>query len=159
MARVVKMRRFGAVLRKRIEADVGKARRAAFETLKRAEFAATEETLAQGAFDLGHYNQGWAVVVIQGGFQLHNAAPHAAIIEFGRRPGRPGPPLAPIREWVQRQLVGNGVIAAKEADSVAFLIRRKIHRDGTAPRPIFRTVVEHLPEWFAAELRRRLKTR
>lgn len=159
MARVVRMRRFGEVLRQRISADADKARRAAFETMKRAEFEAVEETLRQGVFDIGHYHNAWTVIPIPNGWQVRNTAPYASVIEFGRRPGRPGPPIAPIREWVKRQLVGNGVIPAKDADRVAFLVRRKLHEKGTEPKPIFRTVATRLPEWFKEELRKRLKTR
>lgn len=159
MARVVQMRRFGAVLRKRIEADEARARRAAFETLNQALEAAVDETDRQGVVDVGAYKLGWTVIPIPNGFQLRNVAPHAAIIEFGRRPGRPGPPIAPIREWVRRQLVGNGVIPAAEADQVAYAVRAKIHREGTKPRPVFRAVAQRLPEWFEAKLRLRLKTR
>lgn len=62
------------------------------------------------------------------------AQPYAAVMELGRRPGKPGPPLAPIKEWVRRKLGLQG----KELDSAAFLIRRKIHVKGIEPRHFFK---------------------
>ena len=58
---------------------------------------------------------------------------YALVMELGRRPNKPGPPLAPIRRWVERQLGKSG----KEAKQIAFLVRRKIHRKGIAARKFF----------------------
>ena len=59
---------------------------------------------------------------------------YGAVMELGRKPGAPGPPLAPIKEWVRRKLGLQG----KELDSAAFLIRRKIHVKGIEPRHFFK---------------------
>ena len=66
------------------------------------------------------------------------AKPYAPTMELGRRPGKPGPPLAPIKAWAMRKLGLSG----KELDRAAFLIRRKIHVKGTAPRHFFKRARE-----------------
>lgn len=85
-----------------------------------------------------------------------NPLPYIATLEFGRRPGQPGPPLAPIRRWVELKvrrgaMTVKGVaprskgkphsLNARERASigrVAWLVRRKIHLRGTKGRFMFR---------------------
>lgn len=59
---------------------------------------------------------------------LGSPFPYVLPIEYGRTPGAPGPPFAPIHRWVQRVLRLRG----KEAIGVAWFIRQKIHDEGFA---------------------------
>jgi len=54
---------------------------------------------------------------------------YAIYVHEGTRPH--WPPVKPIRKWVIKKLG----IKGKEVDSVTFLVRRKIGRSGTEPRP------------------------
>ena len=64
---------------------------------------------------------------------------YAPIVEAGRRPGR-RPPLEPIRLWVVRKL-GVSVVGASR---VAFLVARKIGRQGTAGAHMFERAAQAL---------------
>jgi hypothetical protein len=57
--------------------------------------------------------------------------PAAAFVELGTRPHMP--PIAPIQRWVQDRL---GLTGA-EGKRVAWLVARKIARQGTKPQKIF----------------------
>ena len=60
-----------------------------------------------GAVDQGLFKQSWTHAVGKDkSAELRNDAPYAGIIERGRRPGRPGPPLLPIVGWVKRKFGG-----------------------------------------------------
>lgn len=58
-------------------------------------------------------------------------------IEYGRKPGK-WPPVSAIRKWIEVKPVipraYNGKVPT--IDQLAFLIGRKIYRDGIAPRPL-----------------------
>ena len=56
------------------------------------------------AVHLGAFKLGWRVVEGPDGADVVNDVLYAGVIELGRRPGRPGPPLEPIVEWVRRKL-------------------------------------------------------
>lgn len=117
---------------------------------------AVATTNTENLVDLGTYKRGFRVVMASGparGAQLRNDTPYAAVIEYGRRPNRPGPPLAPIRAWVERKL---GLTGA-EADRAAYLIRWAIHHRGTRPRWVMKRTYERMKLWFKAEAERRLK--
>lgn len=57
---------------------------------------------------------------------------YAPIVEVGRRPGK-RPPVAPISLWVLRKLH----VASGQASRVAFLVSRKIGREGTTGAHMF----------------------
>ncbi|CAN0449765.1 unnamed protein product, partial [Ectocarpus fasciculatus] len=69
---------------------------------------------------------GWHSRRITGGAEIGNEAPHADAIEYGRRPFRPGPPIAPIRRWVERKIQP----PPEQLEHVAWLVQRSIHRRG-----------------------------
>lgn len=60
---------------------------------------------------------------------------YAAAVELGTKPHFP--PLAPLRDWVQRKL---GVDASR-SESVAFLVARKIAKRGTKAAKMFATAL------------------
>jgi hypothetical protein len=59
--------------------------------------------------DRGTYRRSFQVDDIPGGSVLYNFAPHAAIIEEGRRPGARMPPVGAIYDWVKRKRIGNAI--------------------------------------------------
>ena len=75
------------------------------------------------------------------------ANPYAVPVEMGTRPHFP--PLAPIREWVEARLG----VSADEVDSVAFLIARKISREGTQGQFMFRNAFQRLTPNIEATMR------
>lgn len=65
---------------------------------------ALQGTNKAGAVHLGAFKLGWRVAETADGADVVNDVLYAGVIELGRRPGRPGPPLEPIVEWVRRKL-------------------------------------------------------
>lgn len=141
---------------------------ATYEVAYRGLADAVATTNAEGLVDLGAYKHGFRVVqqstrITNSGFrdrrfkvrqpaELRNDTPYAPTIEWGRRPNRPGPPLAPIRAWVERKL---GLIG-DEADRAAFAIRRHLHLHGSPPRLIMYRTFQKMGPWMKAEAERRL---
>lgn len=72
-------------------------------------------------------------------------------IEYGRKPGK-FPPIDKIREWVEiKPLIPRPMANGKlpTLQQLAFLIGRKIAREGIAPEPILHdTVVELNQKWL-----------
>lgn len=97
---------FEVYLRERLRADTALVRRAALDAANRGVGAAVAATDKAGSVDLGGFKAAWKAEPLPDGAMLLNDAPYAAVIEHGRRPGRPGPPLAPIVAWVSRKLRG-----------------------------------------------------
>lgn len=58
---------------------------------------------------------------------------YAAPVELGTKPHFP--PIAPLRDWVEKKLG----LSKSESRSVAFLIARKIAKKGTKPQKSFET--------------------
>ena len=112
-------------------------------------------TNADGLVYLGAYKRGFKVVPPVGdrGAVLRNDTPYAAVTEWGRRPMRPGPPVAPIREWVRLKLGLSG----DELERATFLIRRHIHIHGSRPHLIMHRTYLQMKGWFKAEAERRLR--
>ena len=98
---------FEALLLRQLQEDTETARLVALETAQRALHRAVKGTNEAGAVDRGQFKRSWIAARTFDGAELRNDAPYAGVIEYGRRPGKPGPPLAPIYEWVQRKLRGN----------------------------------------------------
>jgi hypothetical protein len=71
---------------------------------------------------------------------------HVAVINDGRRPGQRPPPAAALELWVRRKIVyskrtgprgGRRKLTTSEARGIAFLIARKIGREGMEGRHFF----------------------
>ena len=58
---------------------------------------------AQRAVDTGRAKSSFKVTWTEEGATLSNEAPYFPVIDLGRRPNRPGPPLEPILQWVLRK--------------------------------------------------------
>ena len=126
------------------------------------------------AVHLGAFKLGWAVKLTPEGADVVNDVLYAGVIELGRRPGRPGPPLAPILEWVRRKVLKSdpGMLTRgrkskramtpkqREAKlkSIAIAIRNSIHKKGTKPRFILRAALKVVPKATAAAVKRHLPT-
>lgn len=93
----------------------------------------------------GTYEQSFRAQRIRGGGRIYNTAPYSRWVERGRKPGK-GPPLDAIMRWVKvKKLVTKGRARARrqEIRSIAFLIQRKIARDGIKGRYVLqRTMVK-----------------
>ena len=152
----VKAKDLSRILRKRLRQDIRLLERAALDTAKRGETNAVLLTDQHDAVDRDTFKNSWDTDRISGGAELRNDAPYAGIIEYGRRPGRPGPPLQPILDWVNRKLVPNGVVEPDEAEEAAKRIRDHIHIHGTKPRGILRETFEEMKIWFRQAARREL---
>ncbi len=102
----IRARDFSRVIAERLRRDTDVVRAAALDTVLWGEAQAVKQTNALDLVDLGAYKLGWAHRAIARGAELGNPVPYAPVIEYGRRPNRPGPPLQPIIEWVHRKLRG-----------------------------------------------------
>lgn len=157
MAERILAKDFSRALRRRLNLDTEIVKRAALETVARGEADAVTTTKADGLVDQGQYLASWKHAPIREGAELRNDSPHASTIEWGRRPGRPGPPYEPILRWVERKLVGNGTLEPNRAAGIAWVIRNKIHREGSPPHNILRTTFEKMKPWFLQAAERELR--
>lgn len=85
---------------------------------------------------------------------LINDAPHAAVIEHGRRPGAKPPPLAPIVRWVERKLG----IPAPASLRVARSVQMAIARRGMKPRKVMFRAYQHMQKLWPAKYLQILRT-
>lgn len=67
--------------------------------------------------DRGTYRRGFSCEDVPGGVVFYNFAPHAGIIEDGRRPGARMPPLQVIFDWVKRKKIGSKIVGPVQAFS------------------------------------------
>lgn len=123
---------------------------AALEVAHRGVAEGVRLTNDDGLVHTGAFKRGW---VVGSGPSVRNDVPYAAVIEHGRRPRRPGPPIAPIREWVRLKLGKTG----DELERTAWAIRNSIHKKGTRPRKLMFRVYTKMRPWFKAEVERRLR--
>lgn len=87
--------------------------------------------------DRGTYRRSFVTEDLPTGAAFYNYAPHAAIIENGRRPGARMPPVLALALWVFRKGIVKGGRAKmvseerwQEARSIAFAIARAIQKRG-----------------------------
>lgn len=113
-----------AEIAKRIAADVQLARRAALDAALRGVQVAVAATNKAGAVDQGLFKLSWGARPTKRGAALENTAPYAGVIERGRRPGRPGPPLQPIIDWVHRKHRTSVALEVKAIRSLALGLAR-----------------------------------
>jgi hypothetical protein len=135
-------------------ADLGKFERALgaeFKRGQRATFAAFGRTASRTLsvwsahiHDLGQFATGWTSRPRANGVDVYNQFSHAWWVEYGRGPGKQ-PPFDKIMPWVLRHI-------SPPTRSVAFLIARKIGREGIRPRRVMTSA------WGQAELARMWQT-
>lgn len=153
----VQAKDFGRAIRQHLAADTALVRSAALNAVAKGERDAVRLTDENGLVDRGIYKASWKHAPIPNGAELRNDSPIAGIIEWGRRPNRPGPPFAPIYEWVKRKLVPNGSVEEHDAYGVAKAIRDAIHRRGLPPHFILRRTFRQMRTMFRREVRTRLR--
>ncbi len=146
---------FPALIRRRLAQDTEEAKKAALDACWMAYREARRLTKARGLIFTEEYHGSFYARPTPKGAVIGNDAPFALVIEKGRRPNRPGPPLAPILEWVEGKLGLSG----DEAKEAAFHIREKIHRKGTKPHAILEQAANKLQEYHRNACRRRLQRR
>lgn len=86
------------------------------------------------------------------GAVLRVDAPHAAVVEYGRRADRKPPPTAPIALWAVRKLG----LSPKEAESVAWAIAHKIGKKGIKPKKFFARALRRIRARLDVNVRRAL---
>jgi hypothetical protein len=76
---------------------------------------------------------------------------HVRVLELGRRPGQPMPPPDALELWVRRKIVysdrkgprgGRRKLTTSEARGIAFVIARKIGKEGTEAVKMFETAAK-----------------
>jgi hypothetical protein len=154
---VIEFSQLDEVLRREMRKCVHLVEEAALEAVSRGEDLAVAATDAEDLVHMGLYKWSWKHHRIPGGAELVNDAPYAGVIEYGRRPKRPGPPLAPILEWVERKLVARGEVEPEKALATAKRIRALIHQRGTRPRFVLRSTIPKMRRTFVSECRRRFR--
>lgn len=77
------------------------------------------------------------------------------VMEFGREPGKKFPPMEPITAWVRRVILRGETDEAK-IRSVAFLVARKIAKEGIKAREFlkqgFEKSIDDVKDYFAEAL-------
>jgi len=66
-------------------------------------------------------------------------------VDQGRRPGKM-PPEAPIIRWIKQKGIAEGLTKKWQLRSLAYVIRRKIAKEGIAPTNIFTEETDKLQE-------------
>jgi hypothetical protein len=131
----------------------------ALEVVTRGVAHAVALTNADGLVDQAAYKRGWRAKRIPGGASLDNAAPHAGVLERGRRPGARRPPLAPILAWVKRKFpaaTGRKKDISAEHRRIAFAVQAIIGKRGTKPHFVMRRTRKAMQEWWRAAVRKRI---
>jgi hypothetical protein len=67
---------------------------------------ATVNSISPPPVDRGTYRRSFKAQKVANGAVFYNFAPHAPIIEMGRRPGSKMPPVGVILAWVKRKKIG-----------------------------------------------------
>ncbi len=132
------------------------------------------DTLQPRPVDRGVYRRSFHVGNVEGGAVLYNSAPHAPIIELGRRAGGRQPPISVIADWVIRKglfntrvtkKIGNRIITKtrrarrtpdlmRRARSVAYVIARAIAHRGLPAHRILEIASKEIDVLIRAELQK-----
>ncbi len=107
-----------------------------------------------GAVNIGTFLQGWKATKSDDGADIYNTAPHAPIVEEGRRAGAKMPPQEPIARWVMRRLG----VSRSDAQGLAFVIARAIARRGLRARKILEGSTDEIARMVREEIDRELAT-
>lgn len=110
--------------------------------------------------DRGTYRRSFQSSPIPGGAELHNVAPHGAVVELGRRPGARMPPPAVLGEWARRKGLLRGIPkGSREAAqrSIGFVLARAIARRGIQGRRILTNTHAAVLQAVRAAVRQALK--
>lgn len=113
------------------------------------------DTLRPPPVDTGAFKRNWFYQDIDRGIRVYNPLPYASVIEHGRRAGARQPPSNVLVEWVKRKGLVAGVTGNREAAArgLAFVIARKIGREGLKPRPVLGTAMKKLRPLLLREIK------
>jgi len=96
-------------------------------------------------------NSSWVVTI--------SLADYWRYVEYGRKPGKM-PPRNVIENWIkvkqiipQPMTLSSGKTVVPTIPQLAFLIARKIGRDGIAPRPLFKDSFEESKKQFIEKIK------
>lgn len=159
------------------------AKEVAFDVALRGVHEGANVSEALHIVDRRTYIQRFRAVRTKTGAELQNDAPHAATIEFGRRPGATPPPMKVILAWLKRKGIrsadlenkrvgrrkkksGKGLTKGrkqgrtKALESLAFMIAKAIGRRGQPAHAVFRRHLRpKLTQWYREGLRKMLRTK
>lgn len=76
-----------------------------------------------------------AVRIREGEHLVQARKAYAGPVEIGRKPGGPMPPIQPLIDWIRTRRIQPEGAGVKTERDLAFLIGRKIARDGTEAQP------------------------
>lgn len=153
MRTTVTPEQFERALRQSVRRVQKQAEAAAADACARGAAEGVKLTNDLGLVNDGGYRRGWYHRRIPHGAEYGNSAPHAGVLEHGRRPGATPPPYEPIRAWVRKKLK---IRDEEELDRVTQAVIWKIHKLGTRPFYIHHMTRQALPDWYRAALRERL---
>ena len=105
------------------------------------------------AHNIGYYLRAWKAERIPKGARVHNVAPYAGVIEWGRRKGARRPPIEPLVRWAQRKLG----LSEKEARGVAFAIATAIKKRGLPAKHVLTGAAAEMRKLVGLEVERELK--
>ncbi len=138
---------FSRAIMERLRKDTALVQAAALDACLGGVRDAVALTTKARAVDQGLFRSSWSASPVPRGAMLENTAPYAAVLEYGRRPNRPGPPLQPIIEWVGRKLRGEIRGQYRAARALALGLAR-----GTAGSASFRRhAVRYTRSQFGSE--------
>ena len=138
---------FAEAIRQRLAADTRLIELAALEACQGGLRDVVQATNKERLVDQGLYKLSWSASAVPRGAEIRNSAPYASILEYGRRPNRPGPPLQPILEWVRRKFRGQVHGEYRAARALALGLAQ-----GTAGSPSFRrAAVRYTRESFGKQ--------
>lgn len=112
-----------AELTKRMGNDYRKIHQALFNAVLWGEQKAVSLTNEYNKVDLGEFKKKWKAKKTAKGAELRNSSSYAAIIEYGRTPGKKMPPVDKIEAWMQR----------KGMEGSAYMLAKAIGERGSPP--------------------------
>lgn len=104
--------------------------------------------------DTGLMRGSYRVERVAGGAVVENTAPHAAVMEYGRKPGNA--PWRPLFEWAMRKSRGStapGESREKAAGRLAAAAQRAIKRRGIIGRGFHEAAIRQSGEFLRRALR------
>lgn len=105
-----------------------------------------------GAVDRACFVSSWKSDPTEDGVVVFNTAPHAAIVEEGRRPNSKFPPKAEIAGWIHRRLG----IPLDDALAIAYVFARAIALRGLKGRHILSGSLDDIMRLVKEEIRTEL---
>ena len=104
--------------------------------------------------DTGRFQDAWKTEALREShtvkLDVYNPTPYAAIIEYGRRPGKFPWPINPLEKWVERKF---GIKDEAEKRAVAFAVGRKIKQRGIPGKHLLENAIPDLERLIVEEIK------